>query len=120
MHWNVVAFGRTGANDTNSYNCYYMFFHGQKQWKKEQRTLHIPEDKRKRPSHPGIENPQYIADICNRYLQYVVASLNAKASYISSYVGRTISRVMSCTIIYLDRPLPNGSSDRPKARRAAV
>ena len=34
--------------------------------------------------------------------------------------GRTISRVLSCVIIYPGRPLPNGSSDRPEARRAAV
>ena len=34
--------------------------------------------------------------------------------------GRTVSRVLSCTVICLARPLPDGSSGLPGARRAAV
>ena len=37
-----------------------------------------------------------------------------------SFCGRAISRVLSCAVICLARPLPDGSSGLPGARRAAV
>ncbi len=36
------------------------------------------------------------------------------------FTGRAISRVLSCAVICLARPLPDGSSGLPGAQRAAV